>query len=163
MKVGKKIIKKDKCNLPLDLVKKHAISETAKQFRFDDQSMDQLIREFADIIPDGSIPLRTRLESEAEYLGYISYTNQKLKNIGFVLDVNTKYSPKIMVYHLDTGLTITYKLSKAAYQNNPFDKGNIIKFYSQEKPKSKLIDGKWVKTEETELWIMNFIIKHTDI
>ena len=76
-------------------------SETAKQYRFEPEAMDNLLREFASLIPDSEIPLRTRLESEAEFLGYISYTNPKLKNTGFVLDVNTKYSPKIAIYHLD--------------------------------------------------------------
>ena len=157
---GKKIIKKDKCNLPLDLVQKYATSETAKQFKFEPEAMNALLREFMKMVPDSEIPLRTRLESEVEYLGYISYTNHKFQNTGFVLDVNTKYSPKISIYHLDTGVTTTYKLSKASYQNNPFDKGNIIKFYSQEKPKSKLVDGEWVKTSEKELWISNYLIKH---
>ena len=160
---GKKLIKKDKCNLPLELVEKYAISETAKQFKFDAQAMDNLLREFAQMIPDGEIPLRTRLESEAEYLGYISYTNPKFQNIGFVLGVDAKYSPKISIYHLDTGTMATYKIAKAAYQKNPFDKGNIIKFYSEERPKSRKVDGEWVKLAETEPWITNYLIKQTDL
>lgn len=160
---GKKIIKKDKCNLPLNLVKKYATSETAKQYRFEQDAMDNLIREFANLIPDGEIPLRTRLEAEAEYLGYVSYTNPKFQNIGFVLNVDAKYSPKISIYHLDTGATTIYKLGKAAYQKNPFDKGNVLKFYSQEKPKSRLVNGEWVKTGENELWIANYIVKQTEL
>jgi DNA polymerase-3 subunit alpha len=158
---GKKQLKKDKLGLPLDLVQKYAISETAKQFRFDGRSMDSLLREFADMIPDGEIPLRTRLEAEAEYLGYISYTNPKLQNTAFVLGVDVKYSPKITVYHLDTGTTAVYKLAKQAYQKQPFDKGNIIKFYTQEKPKSKLVDGEWIKTSEMESWVSNYIVVQT--
>jgi DNA polymerase III alpha subunit len=160
---GKKILKKDKLNLPLELVEKYAISETTKQFKFDGSSMDAMIREFAAMIPDGDIPLRTRLESEAEYLGYISYTNPKFQNVGFVIDVDTKYSPKISTYRLDTGEIITYKLAKAAYQKNPFDKGNIIKFYSEDRPKSRKVDGEWVKLSETEPWITSYIVKHTDL
>jgi hypothetical protein len=158
---GKKQLKKDKLGLPLDLVQKYAISETAKQFRFDDPSMNNLLREFTKMVPDGEIPLRTRLESEAEYLGYISYTNSELKNTAFVLDVNVKYSPKITVYHLDTGTTDVYKLQKAAYQKQPFDKGNIIKFYSEMRNKSKLVDGAWVKTDEQEAWLKNYIVVQT--
>ena len=160
---GKKIIKKDKCNLPLDLVQKYATSETEKQYRFEPEAMNNLLREFSEMIPDGEIPLRTRLESEAEYLGYISYTNPKFQNTGFVLNVDTKYSPKISVYHLDTGVTTTYKLAKAAYQKNPFDKGHIIKFYSEERQKSRKVDGEWVKLQETEPWITNYIVKQTDL
>jgi hypothetical protein len=79
--------------------------------------------------------------------------------MGFVLDVNIKYSPKITIYRFETGQTITYKLGKAAYQKNPFDKGSIIKFYSEMRNKSKLIDGNWVKTQETEPWITGYVIK----
>jgi DNA polymerase III alpha subunit len=160
---GKKLLKKDKLNLPIELVQKYAISETAKQYKFDGQSMDNLLREFAEMVPDGEIPLRTRLESEAEYLGYISYTNPKFQNTGFVLNVDTKYSPKITVYRLDTGETTVYKLQKAAYQNNAFDKGHILKFYSEERQKSRKVDDKWVKLQETEPWITNYIIKQTDL
>ena len=160
---NKKIIKKDKCNLPIDLVQKYAVSETAKQYRFESDGMRNLLREFANLIPDGEIPLRTRLEAEAEYLGYVSYTNPKFQNIGFVLNVDAKYSPKISIYHLDTGATTIYKLGKAAYQKNPFDKGNVLKFYSQEKPKRRLVNGEWVKTGENELWIANYIVKQTEL
>ena len=160
---GKKQLKKDKLGLPLDLVQKYAISETAKQFRFDEISMNNLIREFTKMIPDSEIPLRTRLESEAEYLGYVSYINPKLQNIGFVLNVDTKYSPKITLYRLDTGVTETYKLSKVAYQKAPFDNGQIIKFYSEERNKSRKVDGEWIKLPEKESWITNYIIKQTDL
>ena len=160
---GKKLLKKEKLGLPIDLVQKYAISETAKQYKFDGPSMDALLREFASMIPDGEIPLRTRLESEAEYLGYISYTNPKLKNTGFVLGVDTKYAPKISLYRLDTGVTETYKLSKAAYQKNAFDKGQILKFYSEERNKSRKVDGEWVKLPEKESWITNYIVKQTDL
>lgn len=156
---GKKIIKKDKVLLPLELVQKYAISETAKQYRFDEKSMNDLLREFAQMIPDTDIPLRTRLEAEQEYLGYLSYINTKKKDMGFVLDVNIKYSPKITIYRFETGQTITYKLGKAAYQKNPFDKGSVIKFYSEMRNKSKLVDGNWVKTQETEPWITGYVIK----
>ena len=159
---GKKVLKKDKCNLPLELVQKYALSETPKQYRFDLESMNALLHELVDQVQDMEIPLRARLEAELEYLGYISYTDTKLKNTGLVTEVNTKYSPKITVYQLTTGQTVTYKLLKALYQKNPFDKGQIIKFFSEERPKSKLVDGKWEKLSETEPWISNYIIK-TDL
>lgn len=158
---SKKIIKKDKCSFPIELIQKYATSETAKQYRFESESMANLLRELEAMIPNSEIPLRTRLESEAEYLGYISYVDPKLKNTGFVLDINTKYSPKITIYHLDTGMTTTYKLSKMLYQKNPFDKGQILKFYSEERNKSKLVDGDWIKTEEKEPWITNYLIQQT--
>ena len=160
---GKKIIKKDKVDLPLDLVQKYAISETAKQYRFDEESMDALLKEYCSMLPDEDLPLRNRLEAEAEYLGYISYVDPKLdKNIGFILDINTKYSPKITLYMLNCGQTITVKMSKLLYQKQPFNAGEIIQFHSTEKPKSKLVDGKWVKDySQMEKWIDNYILCST--
>lgn len=155
---GKKLLKKEKLNLPLELVQKYAISETAKQYKFDDVAMNSLLTEFANMIPDTDIPLRTRLESESEYLGYLSYLDKTAKNTGYVANVDTKYSPKITIYMFETGETITYKLSKQAYQKNPFDKGAIVKFYSEMRNKSKLVDGEWVKTADQEPWISNYII-----
>ena len=159
---GKKVLKKDKINLPIELVQKYAISETEKQYRFNEESMDNLIREFAKMVPDTEIPLRTRLEAELEYLGYLSYIDKSAVNTGFVVDVNTKYSPKISVYKFETGETITYKLQKSAYQKNPFDKGATIQFYSEMRNKSKLVDGEWIKTDDKEAWISNYLIK-TDL
>ena len=161
---GKKVLKKDNLKLPLDLVQKYAISETEKQFRFDEESMDALLREFINLIPDTDIPLRTRLEAEAEYLGYISYTNPKLQNIGFVLSLETKYSPKATIYMFSDGTTITAKVSKSLYQKQPFDKGQILRFYTENRYKSKKDEnGEWIKTNEKELWITSYIIKLTDL
>lgn len=157
---GKKVIKKDKINLPMELVEKYAVSETAKQYRFDEESMGKLLHDYADMIPDTDIPLRTRLEAELEYLGYIGYTDPSMVGTGLVTDVNTKYSPKITVYMLDTGESATYKLPKAAYQKNPFDKGAIIRFNSEMRNKSKKINDEWVKLDEKEPWITNYIIKY---
>ena len=59
----------------------------------------------------------------------------------------------------DSGESVTYKLQKVLYQKNPFDENTIIKFYAEDRPKSKKVDGKWVKLEETEPWITNYIVK----
>ena len=158
---GKKILKKDKTTLPIDLIQKHMVSESEKQYRFTPEAMDALLREYCDLLQDEDMPIRNRLNAEAEYLGYISYTNPDLeKNIGFVINIDTKYSPKITMYMLATGETVVYKLPKKSYERNPFNKSDVIKFHSEEKQKSRKIDGEWVKLPETELWMTNYIILH---
>lgn len=158
---GKKIIKKDNLQLPAELVQKHAISETAKQYRFDEASMSALIADLVAAVPDEDVPLKDRLQAEAEYLGYISHVDPSMKNAGLVLSIDTKYSPKISIYRLDTGITITYKISKKSYQNMPFDKGDIIRFYYEDRPKSKKVDGEWVKDPMvTEPWLTNYLVDH---
>lgn len=156
---GKKVLKKDKLNLPLALVQKYAVKETDKQFRLEPEGMDALLREFCDMIPDEDIPLRTRLEAQMEYLGYLDYVVPTAKNKGFVLNVDTKYSPKISLYTFADGRTVTYKLGKAAYTKNPFNKWDILEFRTEEKQQTRKIDGEWVKLDTTETWISNYAIR----
>jgi DNA polymerase III alpha subunit len=157
---GKKLIKKEKTLLPVDLLKKYALSETEKQYKFSPESMDALLRELEAMAHNEDIPIAERLQAELEFLGYISYTDASRNDAGLVLNVDTKYSPKITIYMLATGETVIYKLAKAAYQRNPFDKGQVIRFYSEERPKSKLVDGVWVKDNNNlEPWITNYLIQ----
>ena len=156
---GKKVLKKDKLNLPLELVQKYAEKETDKQFRLEPDGMDALLREFCSLIPNEDIPLRTRLEAQMEYLGYLDYVVPSATNTGFVLNVDTKYSPKITMYLFEDGRTVTYKLGKTAYTRKPFNKGDILQFYTEERPKSKKVDGAWVRLDETETWLASYIIK----
>ena len=157
---GKKILKKDKCNLPLDLVQKYAKSETDKQYRFEPEAMGQLIRELADMIPDTDIPLRTRLEAEAEFLGYLSYSDPSMKDIGFVMNVDCKYSPKITIFQMWNSETVVYKLQKKAYTNNAFDKGCFLQFHSELRNKSRKDEnGQWIKLDDQEPWITNYLIR----
>lgn len=157
---GKKIIKKEKLMLPIDLVQKYTISGTAKQYRFDDTSMNAMLKEFISArVQDEDIPLNERLQAELEYLGYISYTDPTLTNTGLVLDVDSRYSPKISLYLLDKGETVTYKLQKSAYQKNPFDKGSILRFYTEERNKSRKTENGWEKLPDKETWLTNYLVK----
>jgi hypothetical protein len=122
--------------------------------------MDALLRELEAMAHNEDIPIAERLQAELEFLGYISYTDASRNDAGLVLNVDTKYSPKITIYMLATGETVTYKLAKAAHQRNPFDKGQVIRFYSEERQKSKLVDGVWVKDNNNlEPWITNYLIQ----
>ena len=122
--------------------------------------MDTLLRELEPMLQNEDIPISEKLDAEREYLGYCSYTSPSLKGYGLVVDINSKYSPKITVYKLDTSETVTYKLQKALYQKNPFDKGQVIKFFAENRPKSKLVDGKWIKDPtQSEPWITNYLVK----
>lgn len=149
--------KKD--NLPekyADIIKKYT-EETDKLYR--KFNYDAALREIWNMIPDKKTSIVKLIQYQNELFGYVSYQNPSLKNMGLILSVDVKYSPKIVVYLLDTGETITYKLQKALYQKNPFDCNSIIKFYAEDRQKSRKVDNKWVKLDETEPWITNYIIK----
>ena len=152
--------KKD--NIPVsyeDIIKKYT-KETKKTYcNFD---YDSALREILENIPDKKTSVPKLIQYQNELFGYISYINPKLQNVGYVLNVDCKYSPKISIYRLDTGDTVTYKLQKRLYQKNPFDNDTFIKFYSEERPKTKFVDGDYIKLPEQEKWITAYIIK-TDL
>lgn len=154
---SKKLIKKDKCSLPSELLSKYC-TETEKQWRVQDQ--DGFIKELCGMIPKNcSVPIQSIFQWQQEYLGYISYKDESKKNVGYVLDVNTKYSPKITVYAIDKGTTEVYKMPKKSYEKQPFNKGYLISFHYEQRPKSKLVDGQWQKDYSVmEKWITNYIL-----
>jgi hypothetical protein len=158
---NKKIIKKDKCNLPEEIVQKYAASETAKQYRFTSEGMLGLLSDLCKQIPDEDIPLQTRLQAELEYLGYISYTDPSRKNTAVVMEINTKYTPKITLYRLDTGETTVVKLKKKSYESDPIPVGTIIKFKLETKPawtKNEL--GEWIQDfNRQDTWLSRYIIE----
>ena len=153
---GKKLLKKDKCKLPSELLSKYC-TETDKQWRVQDQ--DGLIEELCSMIPDIDVPIQSKIEWSKEYFGYISTVMPEKKDVGYVMDINTKYSPKLTVYQLWDGKTTVYKLQKKAYEKNPFNKGCLLQFHSEMRPKSKLVDGHWQKDYSTmEPWLTNYIV-----
>ena len=156
---GKKIIKKDKCNIPVELVQKYMASETEKQYRFEPDGMAALLAELCERIPNSDIPLSTRLKSELEYLGYVAYIDPTRPNTAVVMDVNCKYTPKLTLYRLDTGTTMTAKLKKKSYEANPLPNGAIIKFYTETKPAWKKEGDEWVQDySRSDVWITNYNI-----
>lgn len=158
---GKKIIKKDKCNLPIELIEKYIDSETEKQYRFTPEGMDALLADLCNRIPDKDIPLQTRLQAEREYLGYISYTDPSRQNTAVVTDVNCKYTPKITLYRIDTASTIVAKLKKKSYEAMPIPVGAIIKFYTEIKPAWKKDEnGDWKQNfSRNDIWLTSYIIE----
>ena len=81
------------------------------------------------------------------------------KNVGYVVDLNTDWSPRITIYQLWDGQTVTYKVQKRAYEKQPFDVGCIIQFNSELRNKSRKDEnGQWIKLPETEPWLTNYLI-----
>ena len=154
---GKKLLKKDKCKLPSELLSKYC-TETEKQWRV--QNQDGFIKELCGMIPkDCRVPIQSEIEWSKEYLGYISIVMPEKKDVGYVMDLNTKWSPRITMYQLWDGKTVTYKVQKKAYEKNPFNKGCLLQFHSEMRPKSKLVDGQWQKDYSTmEPWLTNYIV-----
>ena len=151
----KKQIKKDKNPYSIDIISKYS-KETEKQYVIIDE--EGFCNDIISSFEDKEISIKERLDTQIEYLGYIEYKNDKARDYGYIIDVNTKYTPRFTIYKIDTGETILAKYSKRDYEQSELDKGKIIKFITTEKPRKKLIDGHWVDLEESELWIKSYKI-----
>ena len=153
------IIKKEKCLIDREIMLRFA-TETEKQYRIIDK------KKFVSYLCDNSIPepytLAQRLKDEQELLGRNVYVDSKLKYQGFVIDVNTSFSPKITLYDLSTGKTETIKCYKKTFAEQPLAKGMIITYYTESKPRSRLNPEtkQWEKIpNEFEQWFKWYQIK----
>ena len=153
----KKIIKKDQCEFDRDFMLQFA-TETDKQYRLTDSN--GFLKALCDQVPNRSITIKSYLDAQNEYLGYIDYVNPKAKGYGFVMSVDTKYSPKLTIYQLDTGKTDTFKMTKKDFSVSGIQEGSIIKFTYELRARSKMVDGKWVKDfNNKEPWIERLVVK----
>ena len=121
--------------------------------------MDALLAELCEQIADVDIPLQTRLQAELEFCGYVSYCDPTRPNTAVVMEINTKYTPKLTLYRLDTGTTMVTKLKKRSYESNPLPVGAIINFRTETKPGWKKVDDKWeVDPTKTDIWLTGYTI-----
>lgn len=155
---GKKQTKKDQCKIPHEIISKYA-TETAAMYKFTD--VDGMLQELIEDIPDKDIPLRMRLQSEQEYLGYVSLTIPNNRNLAVILDSDFKYSPKVKCYMLSTGQQITAKIAKKTYTNNPFQNGDVLSINTEQRPKwRKGENDGWVQDASLgyDTWITRYSI-----
>lgn len=157
---GKKIIKKDKNTLPVEIIGKYAISETEKQYKFDEASMSAMLTELIGMVSDKDIPLQTKLKAEIEYLGYVATVIPEARNVAAVMSVDCKYSPKIGLYDLSTGTTLTVKVAKKTYQREPLCVGQIINYRTEERAGwTRNANGEWVTdTSKRDLWLSYYML-----
>ena len=157
---GKKIIKKEKCDLPIEVVEKYATSQTEKQYRFEPEGMLSLLSELCNRIPDETLPILAQIEAQKEYLGYIDLVDPTKPTKAVILDINTKYTPKLSLYRLYDGQTISVKLKKKDYESNPIASGMIIDYRTMKKPAWKKDGENWVQDYSREdVWLTSYTIE----
>lgn len=105
-------------------------------------------------------PIKEKIASQIEYLGSPSISNENLKGFGYVMDINTKGTPRLTIFGLGTGKTTLVKTYKNIYNKNPINKGDIIGNCKLiQKSKVKKEGEKWVDTGELEWWMGGYEIQ----
>jgi len=153
---GKKQLKKDKVDYHNILV--NYARETEKSF-MDFQSYDFLDYMWSTLKEEKLSPYE-QIISEIEYLGYAISTYPQDKKAVMVMEIDTKYTPKLQIYALATGKTETVKISKNEFNYKNIKVGSVLKINKLiTKPKNRKVDGKWEQIQGTkEYWIKSYTI-----
>lgn len=152
---GRKLISKDKfkeLNIPEYALQCDGVTETEKQFKF--ENICDIIKLIERTIPDESFGIKEQVAFEMDVLGYISMTYDVDKRVCYVVDVDTKYTPRINLYCLNNGKSVLCKINKTTFKNNPLKKGQVIKALKfEEKYKQVKVNDTWQKTNDKEWWL----------
>ena len=152
---GRKIIAKDKVkefNIPEYVFKSDGVTETEKQFKF--ENICDILKLIERTTPNESFGIKEQVSFEMDALGYISMTYDVDKKVCYVVDVDTKYTPRITLYCLNNGKSVICKINKTTFKNNPIKKGQVIKAIKfEERYKQVKVNDTWQKTNDKEWWL----------
>lgn len=122
--------------------------------------------DFEKNIPNERFPITQQLQFELSILGNIQATYPIDKRYIFILELDTKYSPRIQAYCMNNGMQMSLKLQKKLYERNPFGGGEILYAQNFEKKECvKFDNGKYVSKDDGSFdwWISNYrVIKPSE-
>lgn len=132
----RKTLSKDMDGLPTSEIMSQFATETAKQYKLiNPQGFLIYMCNNAEPKP---FTLSDELNAQIEFQAYCSTKIPSKRSWAYITAVDTKYSPKITLYCIDTGETKVVKMYKKQYQMNPVEKGMIITYGLTTKPKNRL-------------------------
>lgn len=134
--------------IPVDLIQKTCTKETDKMFVFNDTL--PLIYAVAETYEDKDLSLKIKIQTQLDYLGYIIYTNPRLKSCYYVLEVNTRYSPVIKCYDLATGATELFKMTARNFAEYPIPEKSILQVLNTHQQQRKRKVG--VREDGSNIW-----------
>ena len=147
---NKKVINKSKVEGFIgEIISKYS-RETASQYR--DLEHDLILGELYESIPNEDIPITEKMDTQKEYLGYIDVRIDTNRFNCVVLNIDTKYKPKVTIMSLASGKTVTAKCSKELVSN--IDTGDIVHVpqMKQELGWTKDRNDNWVRDINKKEW-----------
>jgi DNA polymerase-3 subunit alpha len=112
--------------------KKH--TEKTKQKRI------PLLYEYEKSVEDIALPISEQITYESELLGTPMSIYEVPKGTSFIIELDTKNSPKSSVYGLATGTIAEVKVLKKLFNKSPFKQGDIVQFFKlRKKTKVKFV------------------------
>ena len=112
--------------------------------------------EFQDI----DLPIKEKIAAQIEYFGSPTTITPELKGYAYIIDINTKGSPRLTTYGLGTGKTTIVKTYAKTFNKKKVEKGDIISDCKLiQKNKMKKVGEEWVETEELEWWLQDYKVE----
>ena len=153
---GKIQISKDKYPKLNNIFSKFAIKETEKRFTFNNTL--PILKGIEKHLKNKENDVIQLILDYFEYTGACDIKNNSYGNNSIVIDINTKYAPKITLYSIKKGMTKEVKIYKKNYIN-PLKIGDVISIQDAEyRYKKKKEGNKWVNTNEKELIVNTYKI-----
>ena len=113
----------------------------------------EALRQIEQELPNEQIPIVDQMKFENDILGYVQVTCNVDKRYVYIMDVDTKFSPRFECYCLNNGKTESMKISKKTFSRQPISKDDIIYInICKSKPKKKYENGKFIDIEGTKEW-----------
>lgn len=134
----KKQLKKDKlAQLGIDeeTARQFAGKETAKMFS--NMDMKGFLAACAKKVEVKPRTLGERVAVQIEHLGYIDIVDDQYSRMAVVVDVNTKYTPRIKFYSMKNGTTVECKVDKRTFNRCRLKAGDIVKI-NRTAPRNKM-------------------------
>lgn len=154
---GKKQISKEKYPNLNKIFTKFAIKESDKMFKFNNTL--PMLEYMESKVSNKENNTAQLIQDYFEFTGSCDIKDKSFGNKYLVVDIDTKYAPKITLYSLSKGKSTTIKIYKKHFKLNPLKLGDIIGIKdAQWKHKKKKVDDKWIQTEEKELIVESYKI-----
>ncbi|MFJ3388894.1 DNA polymerase III subunit alpha [Lysinibacillus sp. NPDC086135] len=128
-----------------------------------DNTKDKRIEEVEEFISSlndiKDYSINEKIMFEVEVLGYPQSTDDTYdKSFAVISDVETRYSPTIKLYIVNTGSEVEVKVNKKLFTDNKGNplliKGDLIKVLKVDRrPKQQLLNGKWMPTDVMQNWL----------
>lgn len=134
-----------------DIVQKYS-DETEKQFKINKNI--EILEEIFDKLQNIDYTISEKISFQLEYLGYITYKNDIIpKEYVYIESIDTKYTPKIKGYCLNTGKSADLKIDKKFYSKNIVNTGDIICITSLKNEAKWVKEGdKFIQSEKEKEW-----------
>jgi len=114
------------------------------------------LKEFWNNLPDDRLPFYYQIQTEKEILGNVQITFPIDKKYVYILELQTKFSPRVEMYCLNNGKRNSVKVQKKTYDNKPFFGGEIIKCNNfEKKPAVSFSDGHFEEIKGEYCWWLN--------